>query len=162
MGQPEEKANDISMTIADTLSQHCQCEFTPDLISSEGFQCFPQSKDAVTFRAEISEAPATSVSVLVSYLSEWVASGTAISIGALFITVDRACSLVIASFISEECQIILTTALATSSNKVTINTVGVVVTLVVVIAIAVAVVIAVILITRKRRIKSKQPQCNDR
>lgn len=165
MEKPEEKADDIATTIVETLNQRCNCEFTLDLIGSEGFQCFPESKDAVTFRAEISEAPTTSVSVLVSHLTDWVSTGTAISIGALFITVDRTCSIVIASFISEECQPDMTTALATSSSskvtKVTINTAGVITTLVVVISIAAAVVITVIVVTKKKQTKSK-PRCNNR
>ena len=162
MEKPEEKADDISMTIVDILSQRCQCEFTSDLIGSEGFQCFPESRDAVTFRAEISEAPTTSVSVLVSHLTDWISSGTAISIGALFITVDRTCSIVIASFISEECQADMTTALGTSSSKMPIDTAGIITALVVMIATAAAVVTAVIVITKRKLTKSKGPQCNER
>ena len=159
MEHPKEKASDVSMTIVDTLNQRCQCKFTPDLISSEGFQCFPESENAVTFRAELSEAPVTPVSVLVSHLTDWVSSGTAISIGALFITVDSACSIVIPSFISEECQIDITTALATSySEQVTVNITGVAVTLVFVVATVPVVVIVVVLIIRKKRAKSNQPQ----
>ena len=152
------------MTLVETLSQRCHCEFTPDLIGSEGFQCFPESKDAVTFRAEISETPTTSVSVLVSHLTDWVSSGTAISIGALFITVDRTCSIVIASFISDECQADMTTTLifATSSSEVVINTAWVITTLVVMISVVAAVVIAVVVITKRKQTKSKQPQCSDR
>lgn len=152
------------MTIVETLSQRCHCEFTPNLIGSEGFQCFSESKDAVTFRAEISEAPTTSVSVLVSHLTDWVSSGTAISIGALFITVDRTCSIVIASFISEECQAEVTTALTTSSSEVAIkfNTAGVITTLVVIISVAAAVVVTVIVIIKRKQTKSKRSQCSDR
>lgn len=150
------------MTIVETLSQRCHCEFTPDLIGLEGFQCFSESKHAVTFRAEISEAPITSVSVLVSHLTDWVSSGTAISIGALFITVDRTCSIVIASFISEECQADVITTLTTSSSEVAINTAGVITTVVVMISVAAAVVVTVIVITKRKKTKSKRPQCSDR
>ena len=161
MEKPEEKADDIAMTIVETLSQRCHCEFTPDLIGSEGFQCFPESKDAVTFRAEISEAPTTSVSVLVSHLTDWVSTGTAISIGALFITVDRTCSIVIVSFISEECQADITT-LATRSTEVTVNAVEIITGVVVLLSIAAVVVILVIVITKRQQTKSKLPQCSDR
>jgi hypothetical protein len=165
MEKPEEKADDIAMSIVETLSQRCHCEFTSDLIGSEGFQCFPESKHAVTFRTEISEAPTTSVSVLVSHLTDWISTGTAISIGALFITVDRTCSTVIASFISEECQADVTTALATRSSEmtdVTVNTVGITTSVVVMASIAAVVVIVVIMITKRKRTKSNQLQCNER
>ena len=120
----------------------------------------PRIKNAATFHAEISEAPTTSVSVLVSHLTDWVSTGTAISIGTLFITVDRTCSIVIVSFISKECQADIIT-LATRSTEATVNAVEIITSIVVLLSIAAVVVILVIVIIKRQQTKSKLPQCSD-
>ena len=100
---PVLKANDVIQEVTSDLSTLCQCTISMDQITSEGFQCFPESPTAITFRAEIIGSEETSATQLVGFLVEWVSSGPVIRVQAELLNVDDSCDVEIASNSDPEC-----------------------------------------------------------
>ena len=85
------------------VEQTCHCEFTRDHITNSAFQCFPDSPQAVTYRAVLHGTTSASSSDLISYIEQWISDGVTISIQNIIINVDPSCVLVIDSTRDSEC-----------------------------------------------------------
>ena len=89
---------EIRSAIVNNVEQRCLCGFTSDRIQQDGFLCFPdETQDSVAYRAELHGNTGANSSSLITIIEQWVAEGAAISIQALFISVDRECSVAISS-----------------------------------------------------------------
>ena len=88
--------------------QRCQCGFTHDQITSSAFRCFPDSPQAVTYRAVLHGTANTSSSDIISHIEQWISEGVAISVQNVLIDVDTNCVLEIASNLDKECITVIT------------------------------------------------------
>ena len=75
-----------------------------DRIRKEGFQCFPSSPDAVTYRAELHGTLDTTVHDMIEYIGAWLSSDASISVQLQRLTIDSTCSVTIGSFDESECK----------------------------------------------------------
>ena len=91
------------MAAANELKRRCQCSFQEDKIINAGFRCFPESPQAVTYRATILGIPQAPTPDLQGYLADWVASGASVVYQAQLLTVDRTCTVAISSLGDDEC-----------------------------------------------------------
>ena len=101
-----EKATDVVSSIVSNVEQRCRCGFTSSQIRQGGFQCFSDSEDAVTYRAELHENGRATVSELVRFIEDWITEdgGVGILTQSLFVTIDGSCDFVIMSRVEAECQ----------------------------------------------------------
>ena len=86
------------------MEQRCQCGFTHEQITSSLFQCFPDSPQAVTYRAVLHGTANASSSDIISHLEQWISEGAAISVQNDFINVDTNCVIEISSVDDSECS----------------------------------------------------------
>ena len=94
---------EIRSAIVNNVEQRCLCGFTMDRIQLGGFLCFPdETQDSVAYRAELHGNAGANSSSLITIIEQWVAEGVAISIQALFISVDRECTVAISSLAAPE------------------------------------------------------------
>ena len=114
-----------------------------DRIRNEGFQCFPSSPDAVTYRAELHGTLEASVSDLIEDITQWLSSGALISVQLQRLTIDSSCSVAITSFNENECRNTGTRTNGPSTGAVVGTTIVVIVAIAVPIAIAIIVVIII-------------------
>ena len=98
------KIDDIVATVAINVEQRCQCGFTPDQITSSAFRCFPDSPQAVTYRAVLHGTANASSSDIISHIEEWVSEDAAISVQNDLINVDTNCDIEIFSDNDSECS----------------------------------------------------------
>lgn len=96
---------EVANAIINNIEQRCQCMFTRSYITSglDGFRCFSESTDAVTYRAEIQETDTANVFDLIKYIEDWTAGEVLIRIGGVFIEVDSSCRVAIESIEEREC-----------------------------------------------------------
>ena len=101
-----EKATDVVSSIVSNVEQRCRCGLTSSQIQQGGFQCFPDSEDAVTYRAELHENGRATVSELVRFIEDWITEdgGVGILTQSLFVTIDGSCDVMIMSRVETECQ----------------------------------------------------------
>ena len=136
------------------VEQRCQCGFTQDQITSSVFQCFPDSPQAVTYRAVLHGTVNASSSNIISHIEQWISEGAAISVQNVLINVDTTCVLEIASNLDIECAVSdAVTVVAKESSNVAGGIIGGVVTIVFIVIALMAIVgaIALLLKWRKRR-----------
>lgn len=100
-----EKNAEIIQGIIEELNMRCQCDMESSGITSAGFQCFPASPDAVTFRARITGSQQTTASGMIEYLTEWTTSGAFVAVQAQLLNADGNCDVMIASFGDRECRL---------------------------------------------------------
>ena len=112
-----------------------------DRIRNEGFQCFPSSPNAVTYRAELHGTLEATVPDLIEDITEWLSSGASISVQLQRLTIDSSCSVAISSFNENEC---IATGTATSGPS-TGTVVGIVIGVIAAIAVAIAIAIIIII-----------------
>ena len=112
-----------------------------DRIRNEGFQCFPSSPDAVTYRAELHGTLKATVPDLIEDITEWLSSGASISVQLQRLTIDSSCSVTISSFNENEC----------GSGPSTGTVVGIVIGVIAAIAVAIAIVIIIFLRHKNHR-----------
>ena len=86
------------------MEQRCQCGFTQDQITSSAFQCFPDSPQAVTYRAVLHGTANASSSDIISHIEQWISEGVAISVQNDLINVDTNCVIEISSDDDSECS----------------------------------------------------------
>ena len=120
-----------------------------DRIRNEGFQCFPSSPDAVTYRAELHGTLEASVPDLIEDITEWLSSGASISVQLQRLTIDSSCSVAISSFNENECMATGTATNGPSTGVVIGVAIGVIVSIVV--AITIIILVIVILHHKNRR-----------
>jgi len=78
--------------------------FSEDRLSERGFQCFPSSPQAVTYRAELHGTREATVAELVEDIEQWVQEGVSIPIQFQVLTVDASCDVSVNSFTDTECR----------------------------------------------------------
>ena len=149
-------------TIINNLDPCCGCVLNEDHFTNRGFQCFPSSPQAVTYRAELHGTRQVSVSELIVYLEEWISSEVSIIVQFLILSIDESCTVEITSIAEEECRVMesttgpIETTGSSSTGISTINptlassqsssTIMIVVVCVVVLLIVVIITIAVVVI----------------
>ena len=67
------------------------------------FRCFPESEDAVTYRAEVSGTQAASAVEITNYIEDWLADGAIVAFEFLLIPVDSTCQVILTSIADPEC-----------------------------------------------------------
>ncbi len=67
------------------------------------FRCFPESEDAVTYRAEVSGTQAASAVEIANYIEDWLADGAIVAFEFLLIPVDSTCQVILTSIADPEC-----------------------------------------------------------
>ena len=151
------KMEDILSALVLNMEQICHCEFTRDHITNSAFQCFPDSPQAVTYRAVLHGTTSASSSDLISYIEQWISDGVTISIQNILINVDPSCILVIDSVRDNECgatdqPTVVTTLYDTSrpSNNIGVAVVSTVVAMVV-LSLSIAVTIVAVLLFKWRK-----------
>ena len=120
-----------------------------DRIRNEGFQCFPSSPDAVTYRAELHGTLEATVPDLIEDITQWLSSGASISVQLQRLTIDSSCSVAITSFNENECRNTVTEnegSTTSVSQNYTGVVVGVAIGVIVAIAVAITIIILVIVI----------------
>lgn len=74
-----------------------------DRIQQDGFLCFPEeTENSVAYRAELHGTALANSSHLIAIVEEWISQGIAIPVQALFISVDRECTIAIDSLAAPE------------------------------------------------------------
>ena len=122
-----------------------------DRIRNEGFQCFPSSPDAVTYRAELHGTLEATVPDLIEDIAQWLSSGASISAQLQRLTIDSSCSVAITSFNENECRNTVTMTTTVTENEgsttsVSQNYTGVVVGVAIGVIVAIAVAITIIIL----------------
>ena len=120
------------------------------------FRCFPDSPQAVTYRAILHGTANTSSSLIISHMEQWISEGVAICISVqnVLIDVDTNCVLEILSNLDSECtvsdEVIM---VAKESSNLVSGIIGGVITIVFIIIALMAImgVIALLLKWRKKR-----------
>ena len=124
--------------------QLCECDFSMDRIRNGGFQCFPSSPGAVTYRAELHGTLEATVPDLIEDITQWLSSDASISVQLQKLTIDTSCSVVIRSLSEKECKAYETA----TSGSLTGITAGITIGVIAAIAIAIAIAIVVIILLR--------------
>lgn len=99
----EQKARDIEHAIIGVLITQCQCDLLADRITGGVFKCFPQSSQAVTYRAFIHGSINLTAFDLIVLLERWLVMDPTIVIQRVLMAVDKACTVAISSLADEEC-----------------------------------------------------------
>ena len=84
--------------------ERCQCGLTKSHITLPKFRCFDESENAVTFRAILSNTPATVPTEVAAFIMEWLMQGALIAFEFVFISVDGSCQVIINSILDPECN----------------------------------------------------------
>ena len=130
----------VTSAMATEVEAHCRCGFTVEVISAPFFRCFPQSTNAVTLRARLTD------SRFLAAVQDWIHSSGLIPIWGTLIQVDSTCQVAITSLIDTEC----TSQPASADNSVAVIG-GVVGGVVIALIIAITVVVIAILMFKSRR-----------
>ena len=137
-------------TIINNIGPRCGCVLNEDHFTNRGFQCFPSSPKAVTYRAELHGTLQASVPELIVYLEEWISSEVSVIVQFLILSIDESCTVEITSIAEEECRVresttgpIETTSSQSSSTIMTVVVCVVVLLIVVIITIVVVVIVIV-------------------
>ena len=170
-----EKATDVVSSIVSNVEQRCRCGFTSSQIRQGGFQCFSDSEDAVTYRAELYENGRATVSELVRSIEDWITEdgGVGILIQSLLVRVDGSCVVMLSSIVEAECQpqpvhVSTTTRTEVSPNEpvasggpdtgaIVGGIVAIVVVLILAITISTITVTALVLRSRRDALKLQEP-----
>ena len=101
---PSEKSQDIISHITSLLIEQCHCKIDMNTaIKNGGFQCFANSPEIVTYRAQIQGTSEVAALDLVQILQQWVSTKPSINIKAQILNVKSSCPVLIASLREEEC-----------------------------------------------------------
>ena len=154
-----EKATDVVSSIVSNVEQRCRCGFTSSQIRQGGFQCFSDSEDAVTYRAELHENGRATVSELVRFIEDWIteAGGVGILIQSLLVRVDGSCVVMLSSIVETECQPRLIASGGPDTGAIVGGIVAIVVVLILAITISTITVTALVLRSRRDALKLQEP-----
>ncbi len=130
-------------------------------ITNGGFQCFADTPELVTFRAQIHGSSEIAALNLVQIIQEWVLSGPSINIKSQILNVKSSCPVLITALRENECVpstmvTVIQTTLAISDEFISaapgvINlTTIIIISLICVTIITLAITIAIIVYVRKR------------
>ena len=127
------------------IQDHCQCAFTSSDIQEPSFQCFPESKQAVTFRA-------ITTSTFIDSISRWITDDGLLRVQMVIISLDETCQVEISSLADTECNNVPT--IGDLSGAAIGGVVGgVVIVLVLIIAVTITVIVIAVLVFKSRREK---------
>ena len=84
------------------MKSRCGCVLTEDHVTQRGFQCFPSSPQAVTYRAELRGTREASVEDLLQDMQQWIQDAS-FPVQFHILTVDSSCDVSISSFSDPEC-----------------------------------------------------------
>ena len=146
---PSLKDSAMVQAIVSNVVQRCGCAFAENQITERGFQCFPSSPQAVTYRARLHETSDATVPDLLQYIEEWIQDGATISVQFQRYSLDTTCDVRVDSFTESECGI----DSASDSASVTGVIVGAVVGMVLVLVIVTAIVVVVMMVLVRRKSK---------
>ena len=145
------------------VEQRCQCGFTQDQITKSAFQCFPDSPQAVTYRAVLHGTTSAFSAEIISHIEQWVSEGVTISIQNVLINIDTNCVIEITSNRDRECGVTKESTVVTVIAKEPSNSVGGIiggmVSMVLICILTVVIIISVSFIFLKWR-NSKIHQCS--
>ena len=149
-----QKSKDIVSGLKALLFNFCSCISLQDnLFSNGGFQCFEESPQHVTFRAQLHGTSTASAMELAAQYEKLLAGGIVLNVEAQLINVDSNCPVVIESLNESECSNTFTTSLtsetATSGTLILYIVISMPVIVILIILIIIIVIIAVVL-KRKR------------
>ncbi len=149
------KRSEVIQAIVSHLNMRCQCDIN---ITSAGFQCFPSSPNAVTFRARITGSQQTTASEMIRFLEEWTASEATISVQAQLLSSDGNCAVRIASLSEQECRLEEptmqdSTIAAVSGGIPTVVFIGSIAAAVVIVLVFILAVVVLFMILQKRAMK---------
>lgn len=160
MESPVSKAAAITGGVVNELQRRCQCNFKTDRISDAAFRCYPESPQAVTYRATLHATQHTPTTALLRLLQEWVSTGASVVYEAQLLSADESCSISITSLSDPECESpnVPTGTLSSSSQSFFSSVggiVGVAVAAVVAVVIVVVLVFVVVLVLKCRKRTAK-------
>ena len=96
--------------IVNQIQNRCNnCGFTDNHISDTVFRCFKQDAHHITFHARIYETNQASLGQLLGYLTAWVEQHPFLGVSGVLVNIDTTCEVVVDSFSSEECDLLLET-----------------------------------------------------
>ena len=99
-----ENDREIVQAIISNMVPRCGCGLTEDHVTRRGFQCFPSSPQAVTYRAELRGTREASVEDLLQDMQQWIQDGASFPVQLQILDVDSSCDLEISSFTEAECR----------------------------------------------------------
>ncbi len=70
-----QKLNNLTEVFSTSIEERCKCGFTSSNVMNPSFCCLTESKDTVTYRAEVSGTASTSTSQIVNYTKDWLTGG---------------------------------------------------------------------------------------
>ena len=101
-----QKTSILADVITNAIQERCRCVFTRDRITDGVFQCFPDSPQAVTYRATLHGTAELSALGLLDFIKDWSKnddSATDIRVDSILLRVDHVCDVTITSISDEEC-----------------------------------------------------------
>ena len=145
----------ILMAIAVNVEQTCQCGFTQVRITSSAFQCFPDSPQAVTYRAVLHGTTSAFSAEIISHIEQWVSEGVTISIQNVLIDIDTNCVIEITSNRDGECGVTAESTVVTVIAKEPSNggIIGGMVSMVVICILTVVIIVSMGLFLKWRKTK---------
>ena len=94
------KLQDIKNELTRVMQENCTCFFTTSYISMDGFLCYPESLQYVTYRAMIFLDKMEQLDIIWNFSK----NENFIPIQGLFLNIDNSCPLEITSFNEMECS----------------------------------------------------------
>ncbi len=157
---PSEKSQDIDSNIASVLMGQCQCSIDVDTtITNGGFQCFPDSPESVTYRAQVHGTSEVVASDFIRIIENWLTTGPSLNVKAQFLNVHTSCQVSITSIDETKCvpSSIETTMFSnteeTTSGGFSIVIIAIIIAVVCVIAIALVIILSIFILCRLRTAK---------
>ena len=154
-----QKSEDVASELKILLFKFCSCFSLQDnLFSNGGFQCFEESPQHVTFRAQLHGTSTASAMELAAQYEKLLAGGLVLNVEAQLINVDSNCPVVIESLNEAECTIMLFTS--STSETVSNSTSGtlilsIVISMSIILILLVTTIIAITAVTHNRKKKSR-------
>ena len=141
------------MAIVPNVEQRCNCGFSRDNITSSAFQCFPDSPQAVTYRAVLHGTSGASSSQILKHIEQWISEGATVSIQSVIYNVDQNCVLAISSNHDNECKMAdeATTFVIKSENNLTGGVIGGTLAVVLIMTLIIATSMMVVLFVKRRK-----------
>lgn len=148
----QSKADTVVYTVVTQVNQLCpSCSLTSNHITSAVFRCFPESPQAVTFRAHLHATSSTSSLTLLGHIRAWVDQGGVIPVNVVLTSLDGSCPLLISSLGDVECKEESSSLGAMSGVSVVLLGAGVAVGCVLLVLLVAVVLSAVLVLSLRRR-----------
>ena len=158
---PVQKSEDVVQELKTLLFKFCSCISLQDnLFSNGGFQCFEESPQHVTFRAELHGTSRLSAMELAAQYEKLLAGGLVLNVEAQLINVDSNCPVVIDSLNEAECT--MYTANSTPESVVNLTTIlSIVISIFIIFILTVMSIIIIMVFAIKHNRKMKSTNFKD-